>query len=384
MEKRMNSVQFDTLPCADGKAIGVATLNNPAILNALTLEMIERLDAQLDEWARDDRIVCVLLKGAGDRAFCAGGDVRSLRAALIDGPKADPHPFTTRLFTAEYTLDYRIHTYEKPLIVWGHGIVMGGGLGLLAGARYRVLTPQSRLAMPEISIGLYPDVGGSWFLPRMPGRLGLFLALTGAALTAEDALFTGLGDYILHHAQLTELTARLTENHWSPDPDGRHAQVGAWLAAMETHSAEPAPIIARLDTVRRLMMLPSLNGIAQAFAENGFEDSWLAEAAHNFLAGSPTTAALCWAIFPRARHLSLAEVFRLELILSVNLCARPDFTEGVRALLVDKDRTPNWCRGLADIDDAWIDSLFHSPWPQNAHPLAELERVTGNAGRRQQ
>ncbi|MDE1712113.1 enoyl-CoA hydratase/isomerase family protein (plasmid) [Chromobacterium amazonense] len=134
-----------------------------------------------------------MLRGAGERAFCAGGDVRSLRDKLISEPHY-PNPHAVAFFTEEYTLDYRIHRYPKPLIVWGGGIVMGGGLGLMAGASHRVATPATRIAMPEITIGLYPDVGGSWFLQRMPAHLGLFLALTGAPLNAHDALIANLAD----------------------------------------------------------------------------------------------------------------------------------------------------------------------------------------------
>jgi len=366
----MNPVLFDTLACHDGHAIGVATLNSAASLNALTPAMITLLHAQLDLWRQDDKVVCVVLRGAGGKAFCAGGDVRALRQALIDHPQPAPHPVARDYFAREYALDFRIHTYDKPLIAWGHGIVMGGGLGLLVGASHRVLTPESRIAMPEITIGLYPDVGGSWFLPRMPARLGLFLALTGASLNANDALFANLSDHILPSDGLDPLLERLTRHTWQNRD--RYAEVSALLNEWEAPPSAPSRLLQHFDTLSPLMRQGSLASVTQAIARAEFSDPWLLQAQQGLQQGCPTTAALCWAIFQRAPRMSLAEVLRMELTLSVNLCARPDFSEGVRALLVDKDRQPRWSRGADQIDADWIDSLFASPWPADAHPLRAL------------
>jgi enoyl-CoA hydratase/carnithine racemase len=370
MEAAMNPVLFDTLSCADGHALGVATLNGEKSLNALTLPMIHALDAQLAAWAQDDRIACVLLRGTGEKAFCAGGDVRALRTSLLDHPHPCPHPAATQYFSAEYALDYRIHSYAKPLIVWGQGIVMGGGLGLLAGASHRILTQQSRIAMPEISIGLYPDVGASWFLPRLPGRLGLFLALTGAPLNAGDALQANLGDHLLAPDAWPDLLAALAAGHWPAEQ--RHATASACIRALESATVPPARLIQHFDTIRRLMHQGELKQVLQAMYDANFEDPWLLEARQRCAEGCPTTAALSWTLLRRSARLSLADALRQELIVSVNICARPDFCEGVRALLVDKDRKPHWCRDYEDIDRAWIDDLFVSPWSARTHPLAEL------------
>jgi enoyl-CoA hydratase/carnithine racemase len=180
----MNDVLFQELACANGKRIGVAQLNSEKTLNSLSLAMIRLLYPQLQQWAQDDNIVAVFLQGAGEKAFCAGGDVKQIclavRANGIDDTTAE------ELFAAEYRLDYFIHCFPKPMIVWATGIVMGGGIGLLCGASHRIVTETSRLAMPEISIGLYPDVGGSWFLGRL-GKVGLFLGMTAANINAQDA-----------------------------------------------------------------------------------------------------------------------------------------------------------------------------------------------------
>ncbi|TDR82020.1 enoyl-CoA hydratase/isomerase family protein [Paludibacterium purpuratum] len=368
----MNPVEFATLPCGQGHSVGLATLNSEKTLNALTLPMIRALDAQLIAWEQDPSIVCVVLCGAGDKAFCAGGDVRALRAALVEDPRPAPHPVAQTFFSEEYTLDYRIHCYRKPLIVWGGGIVMGGGLGLMAGASHRVLTGASRIAMPEITIGLYPDVGGSWFLSRMPARIGLYLALTGAPLNAADALLLNLGDHILAPGAFEAMLDRLCDWHWPADPREHATSVSQLLGSMEDHTALDSPVKRHFDTIRRLMNQGSLTDVVHAIECAAFDDPWLARAREGILHGCPTTAALSWEIERRTAHQSLADVLRMELTLSVNICARTDFIEGVRALLVDKDRQPKWSRGWGELDHAWIDSHFDSPWPEGAHPLAGL------------
>ncbi|MDB5895599.1 MAG: enoyl-CoA hydratase, partial [Rhodoferax sp.] len=162
------AVQFSEISTAGGQLFGVATLNAPAALNALSAGMVRLLKPRLQAWAADDGIVGVLLQAAGEKAFCAGGDLRQLHQTLRDCGDGR-NPDAEQFFGEEYVLDHLIHTFPKPVLCWGHGIVMGGGIGLMAGASHRVVTLQSRLAMPEINIGLYPDVGGSWFLRRMPG-----------------------------------------------------------------------------------------------------------------------------------------------------------------------------------------------------------------------
>ncbi|BEV70717.1 MULTISPECIES: enoyl-CoA hydratase/isomerase family protein [unclassified Paludibacterium] len=368
----MNPVEFSTLPCGAGQQLGIATLNSEKSLNALTLPMIRALDRQLIAWQHDAAVVGVVLRGAGDKAFCAGGDVRALRQALIDRPGNAPHPDAESFFSEEYTLDYRIHCYPKPLIVWGSGIVMGGGLGLLAGASHRVLTATSRIAMPEITIGLYPDVGGSWFLSRMPARVGLFLALTGAPVNAADALWLNLGDHILAAGAFDSMLDRLVSAPWPADPRDHKAYVSQLLGAMEDHPALDSPVQRHFDTIRRLMNQGTLQDVRQSLECASFDDPWLAKAREGFLHGCPTSAALSWEIERRTAHQSLADVLRMELTLSVNVCARSEFVEGVRALLVDKDRQPRWSHSWSQLSHDWIDSHFDSPWPDNAHPLRQL------------
>lgn len=189
-------VLFQTLDTVSGMKIGIATLNSPKTLNGLSLEMCQLLAARLHEWEGDASVAAVMLHGAGEKAFCAGGDLHGMYKSMLDNTTGDAwqNPYTREFFDVEYRLDHQIHTYRKPLLCWGNGIVMGGGVGLMMGASHRVVTETTRFAMPEISIGLFPDVAGTWMLSRLPDGIGLFMALTGAQLGASDCQLLGLSD----------------------------------------------------------------------------------------------------------------------------------------------------------------------------------------------
>jgi enoyl-CoA hydratase/carnithine racemase len=367
-------VLFATIPTASGHVFGRATLNAPASLNALSLEMIDLLAAQFDAWAADPQVAGVLLDAAGDKAFCAGGDVVALHRSIRETAHGQVPRQAADFFEREYRLDHRLHTSPKPILCWGHGIVMGGGIGLMAGASHRVVTARTRLAMPEITIGLYPDVGGSWFLGRAPGRSGLFLALTGAPLTASDACFAGLADLQLRHEDLGAVVEAIGHARWS----GRQVEDAARLShLLEARGAglqgAPSPLqalLARVDDVIGHDRLEDIAPRLRALADDG--TPWLANAAAAFANGAPTSARLAVEMQRRARHLSLADVFRLEYQASVGCCLHGDFAEGVRALLVDKDKSPRWRPAtLAEVDDASIDRLL-APRFDGAHPLADL------------
>ncbi len=367
-------VLFTTIPTASGHRFGRATLNAAASLNALSLEMVDLLAPQLERWAADPEIVGVVLDAAGDKAFCAGGDVvalyRSIRAAEPGTVPVD----AARFFAHEYRLDHRIHTYPKPLLCWGHGIVMGGGIGLLAGASHRVLTPRTRLAMPEITIGLYPDVGGSWFLARAPGRVGLFLALTGAPLNASDACFAGLGDFVLNHEDHGRLLEGLAAAEWSGQSAVDAVRLSRLLDVRARNVEPPVSQLAvHLTRINALIGRDALSDIAPRLRALAADpDPWLAAAGSAFTKGSPTSAHLAVEMQRRARHLSLADVFRLEYQASVGCCLHPDFAEGVRALLVDKDRTPRWSpASLDDVSEAHVAKHIASP-AHGPQALADL------------
>ncbi|MGE8392312.1 enoyl-CoA hydratase/isomerase family protein [Pseudomonas sp. BIGb0427] len=368
----MAAVQCEELTGVDGARIGVATLNTPQTLNALSLPMIEVLDEQLKAWADDPDVVCVLLRGEGAKAFCAGGEVRSLAQACLDHPGRVP-PLAAQFFAAEYRFDYRLHTYPKPLICWGHGHVLGGGMGLLQGASVRVVTPSSRLAMPEISIGLYPDVGGSWFLSRLPGKLGLFLGLTGAPINASDALDLGLADRLLGESQQEELLDDLLQLNWQ---EQTALQLNSLLKAQQ-HGAQAqrpeAQWLPRRQQIDALLDVADPVCAWRAIAQlRNHADPLLAKAAQTMLEGCPLTAHLVWEQIQRAKYLSLAQVFQMEYTLSLNCCQHPEFSEGVRARLIDKDQKPRWhWADIAQVPTAVVEAHFSKAW-EGRHPLADL------------
>ncbi|MCP3099432.1 enoyl-CoA hydratase/isomerase family protein [Myxococcus sp. K15C18031901] len=367
-------VRFEELSTSDGRRFGLATLDTPESLNALSLEMVRALTPRLRQWEQDSAIVGVLLRGAGDKAFCAGGDLRALYQSLRES--AGVSDYARGFFAEEYELDHLIHTYAKPFICWGHGIVMGGGMGLMAGASHRVVTARSRLAMPEISVGLYPDVGGSWVLGRIPGHLGLFLALTGAPLNAADALFCGLADHYVGAQDDTALLAALRAASWSGAPEDHRHTLSRLLSALSSRELPESNVRRHFDLLRELMAGGSLLEIASRLRGLRTEDPWLSTAVATFQRGSPTSAALSFELARRARHLSLAEVFRLEYTVSLGCCAHPDFVEGIRALLISKDRTPRWTPdSLEAVSKDLVEDHFQ-PRFTGRHPLASLERST--------
>ncbi|MBT2299080.1 enoyl-CoA hydratase/isomerase family protein [Variovorax paradoxus] len=335
-------VLFDEIQTAGGRRFGVATLNTPAALNALSVAMVRLLTPKLREWARDAAVAGVLLQAAGEKAFCAGGDLRQLYQTLREcGPERNP--YAERFFAEEYELDYLIHTFPKPVLCWGHGIVMGGGIGLMAGASHRVATAQSRLAMPEISIGLYPDVGGSWFLRRMPGRVGLFLALTGAHLNAADAVFCGLADLLVPHERKAQVLDEIAAGTWTGEAKADRAALSRiLLRAGEGAELPPSKVREHFDTINALMAGDDLHDIAKRLLALQSEDPWLQTAVKTFSKGAPSSAALSFELWQRVHRMSLAEVFRLEYWASLGFCAHKDFAEGIRAVLIDKDRNPKW------------------------------------------
>ncbi len=368
---------FKEVPTGSGHKLGSAQLNAERSLNALSLSMIRMLDAQLRAWAADPTVTCVVLHASGEKAFCAGGDIRGLYHSMKDYQGAPPNPAAVAFFTEEYRLDYLLHRYPKPLLVWGAGIVLGGGLGLMVGASHRIVTETSRIGMPEISIGLFPDVGASWFLQRMPRCAGLFLALTGAHINGHDALVAGLADYLLRSGDREAVFSQLTNVAWTGDAGADRQALSTLLQELSKAAAAVLPVSnlqRHADVIETLCGPSSLKQVVANILAYAGDDAWLKRAASTLATGSPTTAALSWELQRRAQTMSLADTFRLELIVAVQCCAHPDLAEGVRALLIDKDNAPRWTpRTLDEITPAWLDEHFaEPPWPSGQHPLADL------------
>jgi enoyl-CoA hydratase/carnithine racemase len=351
-----SAVLFDDIKTAGGLRFGHATLHVPASLNALSMAMVRLLTPQLRAWAADPGIAGVLLDATGEKAFCAGGDLRQLYQTLLECWPAR-NDYAERFFAEEYELDHLIHTFPKPVLCWGHGIVMGGGVGLMAGASHRVVTAQSRIAMPEIGIGLYPDVGGSWFLRRMPRRVGLFLALTAAPLNAADAIFAGLADLMVPHENKAGVISGIASAAWQSQTQADRATLSRILAqASEGAETPTSKLREHFDTINALMAGDDLLDIAKRLRELQSEDPWLQAAGKAFAMGAPSSAALSFALWQRVHRMSLADVFRLEYRASLGCCAHKDFAEGIRALLVDKDRNPKWSPAtLEDITPDFVE-----------------------------
>ncbi|MBE8168452.1 MAG: enoyl-CoA hydratase/isomerase family protein [Shewanella sp.] len=365
-------VCFQTLATASGKLIGVATLNAEKALNALNLDMLRLLTKQLTDWKNDSEIACVVLDGCGEKAFCAGGDVRALYDASIEN-KGEIAAAAQTFFTEEYQLDFLIHEYSKPLLVWGNGFVMGGGVGLMAGASHRVVTETSRIAMPEVTIGLYPDVGGSYFLNRMPGKTGLFLGLTAYQMSAADACYVGMANHFLNNDDRELMFDAMATLDWSGDIGMDHQRLDEMLNELTYKSAIPKgeSVLAENQGLIDALMSGSLTDIMARVADIETDEKWLSRAKSSVLAGSPISCQLIYRQTQLDANLTLADTFRWELAASVNCLSIGDFNEGVRALLIDKDRNPKWHYKSVDaVPSELIEQITCSPWA--SHPLADL------------
>jgi enoyl-CoA hydratase/carnithine racemase len=372
MTDRIEEVLFDERRSASGPALGVITLNVEKTLNSLTLNMVELMLVKLREWRERSDIACVFIHGAGQKALCAGGDVQALYKSSIEQP-GGPCEYAEAFFAQEYRVDYLLHQFDKPVIVWGHGIVMGGGLGVFAAGSYRIVTERTRLAMPEITIGLYPDVGGSYFLNRMPGHSGQFLALTGASFNAADALYLGLAEGFIEHQYAVDVLNALSNAAWSTAVSNNHERVFDLLRDFVARSREALPAgnveaaAAEIEALCQGDDVTVINTIIAAQSEN----LWMQKASANLASGSPLSARLILAQLRHGQGLSLKAVFQSEILLSTTIIRQPEFAEGVRALLVDKDKTPAWQHAsAADVPQALIEQHFAAPWTDN--PLHDL------------
>lgn len=362
-----------TLPTRSGHRIGVLTLNVPAAMNAVDLAMVNRIDKQLARWEKNDRVVAVLMRGAGDKAFCAGGDIRQLHQSMrAEG--AEQYRYADDFFRGEYSKNYRVHLFSKPLIAWGNGFVMGGGLGLFIGANHRVGTETLRLAWPEIRIGLFPDVGASWYLSRLPYPVGHWMALSGSHMNAVDCRTLGLIQYALSHNAQVEVLKALKRLPWGSNVAENHHQVRTLLHALEVPSAMPASRLEPVqDELTALLARPDLLHIDQALRGWQGSDEWLRQGIANYRQGCPATAWVIMEQLRRGAQMSLREVAQWELGLAYQAVRHPDFSEGIRAMVIDKDFSPRWQHeSVQTVPASWVNQLLASPWTADNHPLREL------------
>lgn len=341
----------DILIRREGRA-GRITLNRPKALNALTYDMILRIAAALEAWVADPDVALVLIDGTGERAMCAGGDVRALYDSRPQGSG-----FVRKFWADEYRLNAFIKRYPKPYVAIQDGIVMGGGIGVSSHGSHRVVTERSHLAMPETAIGLIPDVGGTWILARAPGAAGLYLGLTGEPMKAADALYAQFADTFVPADRLGELKARLC--------DPAAGSVDAVLASLTGDAGEGQ--VARLAApIAQAFSAPGVEEIMQRLA--AMPDAWAQKTRETLATKSPKALKLAFAAITGARSLrSLEEALEIEYRLVVRLFEDGEFPEGVRALIVDKDKKPQWQPATLDaVSDAQVAAyLAPFPDPQN-------------------
>lgn len=336
--------------------VGHLSLNRPHAIHALTLDMVRAMTAALVGWRDDPAVEAVLIDHAEGRGFCAGGDITFLRTSALE----DNGVAGRRFFFEEYRLNHLILSYPKPVIAVMDGITMGGGVGLAGPAAIRIATEATRLAMPETGIGLFPDVGGGWYLSRLEGRLGQYLALTGARLNGAECLWAGLATHYLPQAAIAAARAELCA-----DP----ADAAAILHRHAVAAPEPA-IAAHATDIDRLFASDRLEDILAALAADGGE--WAQATLGVLRAKSPQTCKVALRQLRESLHCTdFAANMAMEYRIASRVLLRPDFAEGVRAVLIDKDHAPRWNPPVAEaVDDALIDSIFAAlPPEQEWSPL---------------
>jgi enoyl-CoA hydratase/carnithine racemase len=352
--------------------VGYITLNRPKALNALSLGMVRSLTAILFAWKDDSSIHAVAIRGSNKEGpfggFCAGGDIRFFHAAALSGD-----PALEDFFTEEYALNHLIHTYPKPYLAFMDGIVMGGGMGISQGASHRLVTSRTKMAMPETNIGLFPDVGGGYFLSRCPGNTGEWLALTGEVIGADAAIAVQLADHMLDAGRLQEAWDALAGVDWESA-----VSLDPWIATFSI--AAHADSMGARDQIDAYFSRADVQSIVGALEADSSE--WAQHTAATLRKRSPLMLHVVLEQVRRARTMSLTEDLRMERDM-VRHCfvtrhldragARSETVEGIRALAVDKDHQPRWNPArIEDVTTAMVAPFFDSPWPANAHPLRSL------------
>jgi enoyl-CoA hydratase len=330
-------------------AVGHISLNRPKALHALTQAMCEAMSAQLLAWSDDPAIAAVIIDHAEGRGFCAGGDVMLVRrSALEDGGEAG-----RAFFHAEYRLNHLLFTYPKPVVAFMDGVTMGGGVGISQPAQYRVATENTLFAMPEGSIGLFPDVGAGWYLPRLPGRIGQFLALTGARLDGAECLWAGLATHYLPSEHLAEAKAHIVETP---------GDIDRALRSLAPPDPPAARIAGNAERIARLFASDELEAIVAALEADGSE--WAAKELKTVTAKCPMTAKVALREFAEgAQRTDFAEEMRAEYRIAARMMLRPDFAEGVRVVLIDKTGAPRWNPASPEgVTPAMLEAIF-APLP---------------------
>ncbi len=324
------SPEKDLIACREGAA-GILRLNRPKAINALTLEMTREIVVALDEFESDPGVSIVLLEGAGERGLCAGGDIRGLYESAKAGGDLGPV-----FWREEYILNARIPEFPKPYVAYMDGLVMGGGVGLSAHSAHRVVTEKTKMAMPEVGLGFFPDVGGTWLLSRAPGEIGTYFALTGQNMSGADAVYSGAADVLIASKDWPALRDALT----NAPMKATSADVRGILAGYAASDVQ-APVAAYRAQIDRAFAHDTLEAIVSALTEDGSE--FAAATLKALSEKSPTALKVTLELLRRARKSkSLKECLVREYNSALAVFTSAEFVEGVRAAIIDKDRNPKW------------------------------------------
>jgi enoyl-CoA hydratase/carnithine racemase len=356
--------------CEVRNSLACVTLNRPAALNALSLGMVEELKSELNRFAEDPAIRGVLLQGAGEKAFCAGGDVRALYDSFHS--RGTLH---NEFFAREYPLDFQLHQFPKPYIALMNGIVMGGGMGIAQGSRLRIIGDRTRMAMPEVGIGFFPDVGATYFLSRLPGALGPYLALTGTQIRAADTVYAGLADFYLAPAAVQNLQAELDALRWSGSGSASDRSDLEGLLRDQAISPGDAPLSKLRPAIDQHFAVDNITELLASLARESRPEyaQWAQDTLKLLLARSPTMLAVTLRQMHVGRSMTLADSLRMELGMVRQCFAHGDFMEGVRAVIVDKDNAPKWRPArIEEVTAASVDEIYRDPWKAGEHPLTNL------------
>ncbi len=349
--------------------VGFIKLNRPEKHNALSYQMIELLYEQLKAWKNDDNVAIVVMEGEGEKALCSGGDV----VHLYERKDSNVEEYAFGFFHTEYCMNMLIFTYPKPILSYMNGYVMGGGVGICVGTSHRIVTEKTKWAMPEMNIGLYPDVGGSYFMNKMPGHIGRYLALTSKAIKPVDVLYIGAADYYIESSWWKEMRQAIVDKTWS---------VGSAAKDLNTlisgYSKKPSitSAIAKLEEkINHHFGFDTMEEIVESLqvsAQKG--DEWADDVVKTILSKSPTSLKVTLKQLIEGKKRSMKECFKMELDMSMNFMKNHDFFEGVRSVLVDKDRNAKWDpQTLEDVQAEFVDSFFSYPWEGGKNPLDDFE-----------
>lgn len=333
----------------NGRQLVQGVLDDPPALNALSPAMARDMLAALDEWRNDNDIAAIILRGGGDRHFCAGGNIREI-ATMMREQRWDQ---VSAFFFDEYRLDMTLYDYPKPIIGWGNGALMGGGMGVFQGCTLRLVTPTLKMAMPEVHIGLFPDVGAAWFLRRVPPPLGLFLGLSGVTINAHDARYARLADFVMPDEGYDAFVARLVGAELGGDATDDLQEVQYIAADMALASAEEEPMLAQAQAeITACCQYGRVASIAAVLTQAAHP--WLRQVSERLAAASPGAVVYWYRHWQALQEATMAEVFAADYRGMLAFARDGEFAEGVRALVIDKDRKPRWRHGGYDeVPENW-------------------------------